>query len=191
MSIGENGTFVIERLSALSRHNIRRIARWAAQVRNTRAWPLVKPAYNFMKRFIDIEGILGPSSLHVSDDKKENRAIELEAKLWGGFSRYALTDLEKLRRSRFASLAEQSFAAWALARWYALEEDYDRALDYAVFMRSVRSRESKRKGQVLLEADCLMHLGYPEKARRILDSELERRGYDWIKEEAYEHAASS
>jgi glycosyltransferase involved in cell wall biosynthesis len=131
-----------------------------------------------VKRFVDVERILGPSRIHITESKKANRATELEAKLWGGFSRYALRDLERLRRSRFASPAEQSVAAWALARWYALQQNYERALDYVVFMRTVESRESKRKGQVLLEVDCLIQLGYPEEARKILDYELERSGYD-------------
>lgn len=178
MGVSKSSGFFERKLPASLRRNIRRIARWAAQVRNTRAWPLVKPGYNLVKRFVDVERILGPSRIHIAEGKKAYRATELDAKLWGGFSRYALRDLERLRRSRFASPAEQSVAAWALARWYALQQDYERTLDYVVFMRAVGSRESKRRGQVLLEVDCLLQLGYPEEARRILDYELEHRGYD-------------
>jgi glycosyltransferase involved in cell wall biosynthesis len=178
MSTGKSGSLPTRDLPLSLRRGIRRIARWAAQIRNTRAWPWFRPGYNFVKRFVDVEGILGPSGIRIAESREANRATELDAKLWGGFSRYALRDLESLRRSRFALPAEQSIAAWALARWYALQQDYERALDYVVFMRAVGSRESKRKGQVLLEVDCLIQLGYPDEARAILDHELERRGND-------------
>src|SRR5262245_38211641 len=54
-------------------------------------------------------------------------ANALEDKLWGGFSRYAVADLEALKQTKQADSKEVGYAAWALARWYASERDFERA----------------------------------------------------------------
>ena len=53
----------------------------------------------------------------------------LEDKLWGGFSRYALKDLEALICSPASDPEMKSAAHLAVARWYAVEENYQRALE--------------------------------------------------------------
>src|SRR5688500_6418837 len=50
-------------------------------------------------------------------------AKEFEKKLWGGFSHYALQDLETLKRNGSGGV---SGAAWALAAWYAAEGDFQK-----------------------------------------------------------------
>ena len=77
-----------------------------------------------------------------------------------------------------ASPTERSKAAWYLARWYAFEHDYMRALDYVVFARLINSSVLPKKDQTLLEVDCLLHIGHIQEARKILNQELETRGYD-------------
>ena len=82
-------------------------------------------------------------------------AMRLEAKLWGGFSRYALRDLEALKRSFSADPAGVSHAAWALACWYAVEGNIARAYENLITMHSVNASKEPSMAQVLLEADCL------------------------------------
>ena len=60
-------------------------------------------------------------------------AKKLSRRLWGGFSRYALRELEELKDCTSAEPIERSKAAWYLARWYAFKHNYPRALDYVVF----------------------------------------------------------
>jgi glycosyltransferase involved in cell wall biosynthesis len=100
------------------------------------------------------------------------QAVELDAKLWGGFSRSALRDLEELKGSVLARAAERRAAAWYLARRCVFEKNYARALENAIFMRQVDHRKRGDKRQILLEVDCLSRLGQPEEARKILDSAL-------------------
>ena len=73
---------------------------------------------------------------------------------------------------------ERSKAAWHLARWYAFEHDYTRALDCVVFARVIDPSVLPKKDQRLLEVDCLLRIGHIQEARKILDQELETRGYD-------------
>lgn len=52
---------------------------------------------------------------------------ELEAKLWGGFSQSSLADLDALMNGVSVSDVDRDDAAWALAGWYAVEGEHDRA----------------------------------------------------------------
>ena len=105
-------------------------------------------------------------------------AKALEKKLWGGFSRYALKDLETLKRSRCASQKEVSYAAWALARWHSGEREYVRAYENVVLMQIADRSKRTDMGQVLLEADCLIRLGDREAARAVLEDMLQQRPDD-------------
>ena len=106
---------------------------------------------------------------------------QLEEKLWGGFSRYAQKDLEALIRSAPADPRLISAAHWALARWYAVEENYQRALESIAQMarpENLTKLHAKdpiaklHKGALLLEADCRTRLGEAEAARDLLSSML-------------------
>ena len=110
--------------------------------------------------------------------RKGSLAKKLSRKLWGGFSRYALRDLEELKRSVSALPTERGKAAWHLARWYAFEHDYTRALDCVVFARVIDPSTPPKKDQRLLEVDCLLRLRHIREARKILDQELEDKGHD-------------
>ena len=105
-------------------------------------------------------------------------AKRLSDKLWGGFSQYAVRDLDELKRCVSATPSDRSEAAWYLARWHAFEQNYARALDCVVFARVVDPSAPSKKDHRLLEVDCLLHLGHVEEARDILNQELEKRGYD-------------
>jgi glycosyltransferase involved in cell wall biosynthesis len=117
-----------------------------------------------------------PSARAANEKKQPHAAKALEAKLWGGFSRYALKDLELLKRSPRSDPVEVYHSAWVLARWYAAEKKYELAYENSVLMRLANPRK-KRMGlrQVLLEADCLTRIGEPEAAREILMSALHQR----------------
>ena len=98
------------------------------------------------------------------------QAAKLDAKLWGGFSRSALLDLEELKNSVREKPAERVAAAWYLSRWFLFQKNYARALENAVLMREIDARRRCDKRQFLLEADCLTWLGLGEGARKILDA---------------------
>jgi glycosyltransferase involved in cell wall biosynthesis len=98
-------------------------------------------------------------------------------KLWAGFSRPALRELEKLKRS--SSKAEQVAAAWELARWYAYHGEHQRALDHVGLMRAVDAKRSRSKNVLLLETESLLHLGHRVEARTLVEAGLSGRdGFD-------------
>ena len=99
-------------------------------------------------------------------------AKKLNRKLWGGFSRYALRELEELKNCSSAQPIERSKAAWYLARWYAFKHNYAQALDYVVFSRVINPSAIPKKDQRLLEIDCLLRIGDVQEARTIINQEL-------------------
>lgn len=110
--------------------------------------------------------------LPAGEVRKGKRPRELERQLWAGYSRYALPELRNVAAGRDVAPQWRAEACWVLARWHSAHGDYERALDYAVLMRSVRPAEAWFKGQILLEVDCLNRLGREVEAREILDQVL-------------------
>ena len=110
--------------------------------------------------------------------RKPTIAERLESKLWGGFSRSALRDLEKLSWSR-GDPTDRFGAAWALARWHAARGEKRRTLDQIALMRALKPKEMGGRHIVLLEVECLTELGAPEEAQSLLDVALRsRRHFD-------------
>ena len=122
--------------------------------------------------------LLGWRQKQKSNETRGKVAKKLSRKLWGGFSRYALRELEELRNCPSAESIERSKAAWYLARWYAFKHDYPRALDYLVFSRLVNPSVTPKKDQTLLEIDCLLRTRHVQEARKIIGQELNITGYD-------------
>jgi len=105
-------------------------------------------------------------------------AKRLQTKLWGGFSRDALNDLEALKMSRTADPIDASIAAWALARWYVAEGSFARAYENVVISRLADPEMKSHMGQVLVEADCLIRLGDRKTARDLLLGTMRERPDD-------------
>jgi glycosyltransferase involved in cell wall biosynthesis len=108
--------------------------------------------------------------------KGEALAAKYEKRLWSGFSRSALADLKSLIWTRNPEVREQSGAAWSLARWYAHEGAHDRALELVAFARTIDPSRGKRITLTLLEAECLIRLGMPEKAREVVEAAIAEKG---------------
>jgi glycosyltransferase involved in cell wall biosynthesis len=100
------------------------------------------------------------------------RAKALEDKLWGGFSRYAVGELEALKQSPQTDSGEAAYAAWALAHWYAAERDFERTYDNLKARRRADPSKTLDLSQTLLETDCLLRLGDRETARNLLVESL-------------------
>lgn len=131
----------------------------------------------------------------------------LEDKLWGGYSLYALRDLENLTLDQSVDRLELSEAAWTLAGWYAAEGNFSNALEKIAAARKpnlaeklgpmsfsrqrlrllLRRMLSRLIGspssnidlkRILLEVLCLVQVGELEAARRIVEAALEKRPQD-------------
>jgi hypothetical protein len=116
-----------------------------------------------------------PTAIATPKSRKPRTAAQrMERKLWAGFSRPALRELETLKRS--PSKAEQCDAAWAIARWYGHQGEHQRALDQLALMRAVDPKRPREKAVLLLETESLVQLGRQAEARSLLDAGLAARG---------------
>lgn len=149
---------------------------WTAQVRYTRTWAVVRPACRAAVQALGAERVLGRALRAAARTAFAGRALELDEKLWGGFSNHALEDLEALRLDERLPREERSTAAWALGRWYAYCGDYERALNYLDFMAVTHPLIPGPKRRLLLASDCLLRLGRGDEARQMLKAELVSRG---------------
>lgn len=142
------------------------------KIRETRIWPILRPIYMIMQNKPLVGKVIKKFRSGYYKKVRAKQATELEAKLWGGFSRYALADLKQILDSDNTPDHEKYYAAWALARWYYVEKDYKTALDQVNIMRKVASYSYLQKGQVLLETSCLVKLGRNKEARVILEKQI-------------------
>lgn len=106
------------------------------------------------------------------------RALILERKLWGGFSRYALGELEALKHSRLESEPERVTAAWSLMAWYSSRQEHAIALDNFAFACKLIAKLVDVRKWVLATACCQVQLGNFNAAYDLLDRFLERRGFN-------------
>lgn len=112
------------------------------------------------------------SSRHIKSHVQKNKGRLFEDKLWGGFSSYAMSDLESLRDNAEAKKRDRVYAAWALARWYACHNDHQKALNNVVLMRLLCTWKHFDLSQKLLEADCLIQLQRYQDAEILLGHAL-------------------
>lgn len=89
-------------------------------------------------------------------------AAELERKLWGGYARYAVPELENLKIDVGVRTAERERAAWYLARWFFVEQDFMRALENIRYSAQLQPKQSWSRR--LCEIQCLIKLGRFEQA---------------------------
>jgi Glycosyl transferase family 2 len=102
----------------------------------------------------------------------------LQSKLWGGFSRSALAELERIRLSPASEPKDAARAAWILARWAATRGDYAAALENIVLMRLADPATLGDRRQVLQEAKYLCLLGRTAQARALLDARTRDEPFD-------------
>ncbi len=98
---------------------------------------------------------------------------DIEKKLWGGFAGLALPDMQAALNSGSGyDDASKAFAAFVLGRWYALHEDWKRAVDTLRMIRRFDINSYRSKKCKVLLVQCLIHNGEFEKAREIIDFAL-------------------
>ncbi len=99
----------------------------------------------------------------------------LSKKLWGGYARYAVPELEALVSNTGADIYDRVAAAWALARWHYSNGAYEKMLPYIIACKEVKNF---RKKQLLIgEALCLFHLGHYKAAKLFFDS-LDKKDFN-------------
>lgn len=90
----------------------------------------------------------------------------LELKMWCGFSREAVRDLETIKESNLKDPDIKSNAAIYLSRWYAFKGDLQHALENVRFAKQLLNQQTKLL--VRIETELLMQLGFDHEAQNAL-----------------------
>jgi len=114
---------------------------------------------------------------------KTQTIAELEDKLWAGFSRSGLIELQAAKANAALSEHDRSEASDSLARWYATQGDFASALSEMQLRRAINPASSGQKGHYLLETLLLCRVGRGHEARALLESN--RRDFDACAELAF------
>lgn len=106
------------------------------------------------------------------DDSAVGRAAD---SLWHGLSERALVTLESAKTSPRSSRPTIALAARELAVWYSSHGEFERALENLILLRHLETKSSNIVFEALLESECHMALGNPERARAVLEPALRWR----------------
>lgn len=98
--------------------------------------------------------------------------------MWRGFSSSSLLDLSCIKADPLSGPAEVAKAARALAVWFSSHGDHARGLDNVCLARRAQPDVKPTRVALLLEADALVHEGFPEAAREVLDEASSEFGED-------------
>ncbi len=102
----------------------------------------------------------------------EAKAGDLVAKLWGGFSAYAASELQELIKDTTRKAGDRVKAAWHLARWCAASSDWGSCIQYlgAIAYLDKKFYRSPRCRLLVIEAN--LQSGNIEKARECVEYAL-------------------
>jgi glycosyltransferase involved in cell wall biosynthesis len=143
--------------------------------------PTVNPEW-YLKTYPDVAAAgMDPQVHYQRYGRLEGRfprplhALTLENALWGGFSHPALPELEALFRDS-SDADERLYAAWALMRWYAAQQDWRAAAACVDTLSGKLPDYIGRLGPVLLRVEVLLQCGRREEARHALRTALKQHG---------------
>ncbi|RKL68043.1 hypothetical protein CR203_05975 [Salipaludibacillus neizhouensis] len=162
------------------------------QIRTSRSWKISSP----VRKLLDIlknkeketgknEGNQNKQQDNASDSTVSEMpagnavtAKDLEKKLFGGFSQYALPELVELKESPRASLFQRTKAASILAKWYNDKNENEKALKELEFMNELKPMKRPNINRIIPELKVLKKLGATKEARKLLWETIDIVGLD-------------
>ena len=99
-------------------------------------------------------------------------AYELERKLWGGYSRYAIPALEQLKNDPTAPGNECEKATWQLTRWYYFEKKYLLAYENLILIEEKKFFVKNK--YIFAKVLCLIRLKRFAEANQVVKNNLSR-----------------
>ncbi|WP_462401989.1 glycosyltransferase [Pseudomonas sp. Marseille-QA0332] len=103
------------------------------------------------------------------------RAARLEKALWGGFAKPALSELQSWWQETSDS-EEQTYAAWALARWFASTAQWPSALPFVPHLLGELPPYIGHFGATLLAVEILLRNDQRELAQACVQEAIDLRG---------------
>lgn len=107
--------------------------------------------------------------------RKKISVSDLKVKLWGGFSKNALKDLKSVLSDSDYNKKDKANAAFILARWYAVNNEWDKALEHSKKIRRFDIKLYRTKKVKLFDIECRINSGDYEKAREMIDFVIDQR----------------
>jgi len=108
---------------------------------------------------------------------KTPRVEHIGRRLWAGFSRTALAELNNITHSA-APNRVRAWAAWELARWHASNDEYTAALQSLQQIWRIEPEQRLLKQRFLMEVDLLLRLGRHAEAQQLIDLRAEQADCD-------------
>ena len=105
---------------------------------------------------------------------RDGRVQQLQRAMQAGFGKVSAEKLEELKFS--LSAADLSDATWALAYWYRLNDDYQRALDQLLLRRMADPHVLRDSRHAVVAVDVLLKLDRVEAARATVKDAIKRLG---------------
>ncbi|MBL0405046.1 glycosyltransferase family 2 protein [Microvirga aerilata] len=93
------------------------------------------------------------------------RLHHLSSKMWCGFGERTAKELELSKLSDQRDRKVLASTAWSLAKWYAFNRDYGRALENLILMTTAIPRMRRNAYTQLMIVECLLQLDRPDEAR--------------------------
>lgn len=109
---------------------------------------------------------------------ENSNAKDLDKKLWGGYSAYALKELEKLRNSLTESIHERMRASRSLSRWYFDKGEFEKAYEELEFINEVKPIRNPNQDRTITEIKVLKKLGRNNIGKRKIWEIIELKGLE-------------
>lgn len=116
-----------------------------------------------------------PLNLSSSTNNVKLSVSEIKSKLWGGFSKQAEQDLLNFVERGKESKKDKVSAAYVLARWYAVNNQWDKTEKYAKKIRLFDSRAYRNKKVKLLLIESYINTKQYNKAKEMIDFVLDQK----------------
>lgn len=102
----------------------------------------------------------------------------LDKKLWGGFSTYALEELYKIKESNSAPVNEKVKAARAIVRYDYDNGDYEKALEGIQFINETKMYRKPHTDRIIPEIKVLKKVGQTARAKEIIWDTIDSVGLE-------------
>ena len=113
----------------------------------------------------------------VSNERVVSKSIvaDLNTKLWGGFSQYAVVELQQFVKNSDNSIKDRTTGLYTLARWYATNSEWARTSEAIREIRQLDIKFYRAKRTKLLLVESLIQQKHFEKAIGFIEPSLEFR----------------
>lgn len=157
-------------LPARLKPHVRRFVTALARVRSSRAWPIIRPAYRVVRRFVDLRRLVDVGAPEDVARAQRRVAVTRRRLTSLGFTAPAIRELQDLATTA-ANPALRRLAAWELVLWhsrYPGRAPAYEALRWLPIAAEGTTDQAQLQRIAILEAECLAAARLSEEAKQSL-----------------------